>query len=170
MALVMRNMVKDYINVTPGVAEPTWTGMFTGFTAIDENANVQTDTKTYVSDAAGTTNILRVEPTFPFTTDVYTDQAAVMYLHDLFRNQKVGSDTITDYIRTDYTVDEDGEPVTPTVPARKFSVSVQVDDETGAGGENLVLSGILSQRGNFVDGTFNIDTEEFKPTGVVTPE
>lgn len=164
----MRYMVMDFLNITPKEQVKTYRLMNTGFSQLDEKSSVQTSEKTYIGDKVATSNIKGIKTEFPFSTDIYTDEETVMFVRSIFRNQKTGDECVTTYVRTDISVDGYGVPLQQSgpphlVPAREFSVSVLVDSETGGGGEMLTLSGKLLQRGDFVDGMFNLETGTFVP-------
>ena len=157
----MRYMVMDFLNITPKSGTKSYKLMNTGFSQLDEKLAVQTSEKTYIGDKVATSNIKGARSEFPFVTDVYTDEEAVMFIRGILRNQKTGDECVTTYVRTDILVDEDGIPLGGQVPAREFSVSVMADSETGGGGEPLSISGKLLQRGDFVEGVFDIEVGEF---------
>lgn len=163
MSQILRWAIADYMN-TGTFETPTWSLMGLGFTQLDENPNPKVDEKAYINDKASTKNITGYGATFPFTADVYSDQATIAKLEDIGENQKTGSDAIVEYLRTKFLVNEFGEPLTETVNARKFNVAVEVSGITGAGTEALQIAGNLHQRGDMVPGTFDLTDKTFTPT------
>lgn len=159
---ILRWAVGDYLGT--GTDEtPVFALMGLGFTQLDENLNAVVDEKAYINDKASTKNITGYGATFPFTADVYSDDAAIAELNKIADDQATGSAAIREYIRTKFLVDNNGEPITTTVEARKFNVAVEVTSRTGGGTEALVIAGNLHQRGDFVKGTFDLTTKVFTP-------
>ena len=169
MAQIIRWAVSDYLNVGSESAKQ-WALMGTGFNTIDENPAAQVKETTYVSDKSTTNMITGYKPVFPFDTDIYSEEEAVMKLYDIGRNHRTGKDAQVEYLRTDFTVDEDGTPITNVVDARKFKVSVEVATIEGAGGENMRITGNLNGVGDFVDGTFDLINRVFTPSTPATDE
>ena len=159
---ILRWAVGDYLGTGSGET-PVFALMGLGFTQLDENLNAVVDEKAYINDKASTKNITGYGATFPFTADVYSDDAAIAELNQIADDQATGSAAIREYIRTKFLVNNSGEPVTTTVEARKFNVAVEVTSRTGGGTEALVIAGNLHQRGDFVKGTFDLATKTFTP-------
>ena len=159
---ILRWAVGDYLGTGSG-SSATFSLMGLGFTQLDENLNAVVDEKAYINDKASTKNITGYGATFPFTADVYSDDAAIAELNQIADDQATGTAAIREFIRTSFQVDNSGNPITTTVAARKFNVAVEVTSRTGGGTEALVIAGNLHQRGDFVKGTFNLTTKEFTP-------
>ena len=158
MDAVMRFQVADYLNTSAGGAE-SYALMGIGFNTLDESPNAQTDAKTYISQKAQTATIKSYQPVFAFDSDLIADEAAVMALYDVGRNQKTGADAEKDYVRVELF-----KPVadTPnTFEARRFRVAVEVSSISGEGGGVMKVTGNLNGVGDFVDGTFNTQTKTF---------
>ena len=155
---VQRFMIADYLN-TGTSAAPVWGLCGAGYNSLDENPSAQTDTKIYINDKAATTNIKSYQTVFPFDTDLMRDQPTIMELYNIGRNHLTGGEAERDYVRVELF---QGDETVPNVyPARKFRVAVSVDNFAGAGGETIKVSGNFNSVGDFVDGTFNIETREF---------
>ena len=169
MAQIIRYMVADYLNTGTETA-PEWSLCGTGFNSLDENPNAQVDSKTYISDKAVTKNIIGYETVFPFDIDTFNEQEAIMAIYNIARNQKTGNDAVLEYVRTDFTVDESGVPLTTDVPARKFMVAVEVSEFSGGGGEALKITGNLNGVGDFIDGTFDLINRVFTPSTPASDE
>lgn len=156
----LRWMYADYLD-TSTTDSPVYSLMGLGFTQLDENPNAVVDEKAYINDKAKTKNITGYGASFPFTSDVYTDEMAITTILAIGEGQLTGSNAIRKYIRTKFLVDANGDPITTSVQARLFNVTVEVTGITGAGTESLVVAGNLHQRGDFVPGTFNLSTKAF---------
>ena len=95
MEAVMRYNVADYLSTGEG----TFALMGVGFNTLDENPTAQKDAKTYINQKAQTTQIKSYQPTFPFDTDLISDEEAVMAIYDIGRNQKTGEDAELEYVK-----------------------------------------------------------------------
>lgn len=156
MNKVIRYMIADYLNTGTDSTE-TYSMMGAGFTALDENPSAKVDKTAYISDRSASGSITGYENKFAFDTQLISDDAAVKYLYNVARNQKVGEEAETDYVRVDlYETAESG-----AYPARKFRVAIEVTGITGAGTEIVRVAGNLHQVGDFVEGTFDPGTKTF---------
>lgn len=160
MALAIRQAFADYIN-TSTTETPSWSLCGTGFTQLDESPNAQMESKVYIHQKEASPTITRYEPVFPFTTELWSDDDAIKMIYNIARNRLVGEAAQVEYLRTDLLIDENGEPITTTVPARKFIVAVEVSDISGEGGEAISVSGNFNQVGAFVEGDFDISSKTF---------
>lgn len=160
MALAIRQAFADYIN-TSTTENPSWSLCGTGFTQLDESPNAQMESKVYIHQKEASPTITRYEPVFPFTTELWSDDDAIKMIYNIARNRLVGEAAQVEYLRTDLLIDENGEPITTTVPARKFIVAVEVSDISGEGGEAISVSGNFNQVGAFVEGDFDISSKTF---------
>lgn len=158
MDAVMRYQVADYL----ATGDDKFALMGVGFNTLDENPTAQKDAKTYINQKAQTTQIKSYQPTFPFDTDLISDEEAVMAIYDIGRNQKTGEDAELDYVRVElFKPVADQENV---FEARKFRVAVEVANITGEGGGIMKVTGNLNGVGDFVAGTFDTTTKTFTAT------
>lgn len=158
MDAVMRYQVADYL----ATGDDKFALMGVGFNTLDENPTAQKDAKTYINQKAQTTQIKSYQPTFPFDTDLISDEEAVMAIYDIGRNQKTGEDAELDYVRVElFKPVADQENV---FEARKFRVAVEVANITGEGGGIMKVTGNLNGVGDFVPGTFDTTTKTFTAT------
>lgn len=160
---VMRYQVADYLGTVDDKGATTYALMGVGFNTLDENPSAQTEGKTYINQKAQTSQVKGYQPSFPFDTDLIKDEAAVMALYEVGRNQLTGAAAEKDYVRVELF-----EPVASkenTFKARRFRVAVQVDAVAGAGGEAIKVTGNLMGVGDFTDGEFNTATKAFTEAG-----
>lgn len=168
MALAIRHAFADYINT--GTSEnKVWSLCGTGFSQLDESPNPQVESKVYIHQKEASPSITRYEPVFPFETEFWNDQAAILKMYEIARNRKVGSEANVEYLRTDLLIDADGKPVEETVAARLMICAAEITDISGEGGEAITLSGNLNQVGAFTEGTFNLKTRVFTPKPEMVP-
>ena len=156
MNKVIRYMIADYLNTGTDSTE-TYSMMGAGFTALDENPSAKVDKTAYISDRSASGSITGYENKFAFDTQLISDDAAVKYLYNVARNQKVGEEAETDYVRVDLYETAQSS----AYPARKFRVAIEVTGITGAGTEIVRVAGNLHQVGDFVEGTFDPSTKTF---------
>ncbi len=158
MNKVIRHMIADYLN-TGTAGKEEYALMGAGFSALDENPSAKVDKTPYINDRSTSGSIVGYENSFAFDTQFISDEAAIKFIYDIARNQKVGAEAETDYVRVDlYETASAG-----AYPARKFRVAVEVSGITGAGTEIVKVAGNLHQVGSFVEGTFNTETKTFTP-------
>lgn len=155
---VIRHMIADYLNTGIGQTQ-AYSLMGTGFLTLDENPAAKIDKTAYINNKSASGTITGYETTFPFDTQLISDEAAVKAIYDVARNQKTGTEAELDYVR----VDLYAEAVSGAYPARKFRVAVEVTGVTGAGTEIVKVAGNLHQVGDFVEGSFNTQTKTFTP-------
>lgn len=160
MAMMIRQAFADYINTGTDTTK-VWSLCGTGFTKLDESPNPQIESKVYIHQKEASPSITRYEPVFPFETELWNDEEAIMKIYDIARNRKVGKDAEIEYLRTDLLVDEAGVPITASVDARMMTVAVEVTDIAGEGGNAVVISGNFNQVGSVVEGTFDLSTKTF---------
>ena len=155
MDAVMRYQVADYLNTAKSGTESFATPL------ISSERIFPADSKTYINQKSQTSTIKSYQPAFAFDSDLIADEAAVMALYEIGRNQLTGADAERDYVRVELF-----KPVaeTPnTFEARKFKVAVEVSSISGEGGGVMKVTGNLNGVGDFVDGTFNTETRKFTP-------
>ncbi len=170
MAMAIRQAFADYINTGTSDTK-VWSLCGTGFSQLDESPNPQVESKVYIHQKEASPSITRYEPVFPFETELWTDEAAILKIYNIGRNRSVGADAEVEYLRTDLLVDADGNPITTTVTARLMTVSVEVTDISGEGGNAITVSGNLNQVGAITEGIFDIASRTFvagKAAGVLT--
>lgn len=155
MDAVMRFQVADYLST----GENEFSLMGVGFNTLDENPTAQKDGKTYINQKAQTAQIKSYQPTFPFDTDLISDEKAVMAIYDIGRNQKTGAEAELDYVRVELFKPVSGKE--NVFEARKFKVAVEVSNITGEGGGIMKMTGNLNGVGDFVAGTFDTTSKTF---------
>ena len=73
--------------------------MGTGFNSLDESPSAQVDSKIYINEKSSTKEITGYETVFAFDTDLIADEDAVEFIYDIGRNQKIGTEAQTSYVR-----------------------------------------------------------------------
>ena len=162
MAKVIRYQIADYLETKAGTGDDN-TGainslMGLGFLTLDENPSAKVETTAYINNRSASGTITGYETVFPFDTQLVSDEAAVKYIYEIARNQKTGADAETFYYRVDLF---EGNGEGKSFPARRFRVAVEVTGITGAGTEVVRVAGNLHQVGDFVPGTFDVESKTF---------
>ena len=158
MNKIIRYQIADYLNTSKSGAG-NYALMGAGFSALDENPSAQVDKTAYISDRSVSGTIIGYENSFAFDTQLIADDEAIKFIYDIARNQKTGGEAEAEYVRVEVFDNESGT----SYPARKFRVAVEVTGITGAATEIMRVAGTLHQVGNFVDGTFDIQSKTFTP-------
>lgn len=156
MNKIIRYQIADYLN-TGSSGSDNYALMGAGFSALDENPSAQVDKTAYISDRSVSGTIIGYENSFAFDTQLIADDDAIRFIYDIARNQKTGGEAEAEYVRVEVFDNEGGT----SYPARKFRVAVEVTGITGAATEIMRVAGTLHQVGNFVDGTFDIQSKTF---------
>ena len=153
--MAQRFQFADFYKI-PGTS--TFELMGVGFTTLDENPSAQTDEKIYIHEKSTTTTVKSYQTTFPFEADMIETEEILKDIYDIATRHATGSDAVREYVRVEL-----WQPGTTagTFTARKFMVSVQVDDIAGEGGEVVVMSGNLNGMGDPVEGVFDPATKTF---------
>lgn len=130
----------------------------TGFTELNESPSAQTTSKRYINQSSSTQSVTGYEWSSSFNTDQIASDKAIEYIRDIGEMQKTGADTETEYL----IVDLDKPAATEgAFRARQFKVAVAVDSFDDNDGE-LGISGSFLGQSDPVEGTFTVDTKEFK--------
>lgn len=151
---IIRYMRGDYIGKTDSALNLLGFGVV----QLDENPTATIDSTAFINDKSVSGTVTGYANVFPFDAQIVSDEAAIMDIYEIGRNQKTGADAQRTYIA----VDLYASPTTNTsYPARKFIVSVEVSGVTGAGTNVMHVTGNLHQVGNFVEGMFDTSTKTF---------
>ena len=154
---VQRYKIADYIN-TGTAAAPVWAFCGAGFNTLDENPRAQVDMKTYINDKNATATVKSYQTSFPFDTDLMSNDGAIKKLYGIGRNELTGADAELEYVRVELFETAVGNKF----PARKFTVAVEVTGMSGSGGETVHVAGNLNSVGDFINGTFDTTQKKFE--------
>lgn len=148
---LIRNQIADYLEVD-GKLELCGIG----FTKLDESPGAQSDSTTYINEVTSSADIIGYETEFSYEFDAVPSQKALYALWKDGRNHHTGADAQHTYVRVELF-----NPIgTRTAEkaeytARRFTVSNEVSDFTGSGGEKISASGTLHAVGDPVFGKFD---------------
>lgn len=148
----------DYYNLGTK-EEPKWTLMGTGFTSLDEKPSAQSESKIYINDRTASTRVKSYQTSFPFSADAVMSDEIIEDIYNIATKRATGFSSEREYVRAELWRSADNQADVFT--ARKFSVSVQIDSISGAGGEAVVIGGSLNALGDPEDGCFDVTTKTF---------
>lgn len=158
---LIRNKIADYLDCGTGT-EPDFRLMGIGFTQLDENPNAQSESTTYINEVTAQADITKYETEFPYNSDFIPDQKPVIKLYNDGRDHHVGSEAQHTYVRVDlWNSVGDVTDTKAEYKARRFTVSNEVSDITGEGGNKIQVSGTLKAMGDPVQGKFDVIARTF---------
>lgn len=154
---LIRNKIADYLEVN-GKLELCGIG----FTKLDESPGAKSDSTTYINEVTSSADIIAYETEFPYEFDAIPSQKALYSLWKDGRDHHTGEDAQHIYVKVEL-FNPIGTPSAESAEftARKFVVSNEVSDFTGAGGEKISASGTLHAVGDPIPGKFDTVTKEF---------
>lgn len=154
---LIRNKIADYLEVN-GKLELCGIG----FTKLDESPGAKSDATTYISEVTSSADIIAYETEFPYEFDAIPSQKALYTLWKDGRDHHTGEDAQHTYVKVEL-FNPIGTPTAETAEftARKFVVSNEVSDFTGAGGEKISASGTLHAVGDPIHGKFDTVAMKF---------
>lgn len=150
---LLRNMIADYLEVEGNLE---LCGI--GFTKLDESPGAQSDSVTYINETTTSSDIVGYETEFPYEFNAVPSQKALYALWKDGRDHHTGDDAKHTYVRVDL-FNPIGTAAEYT--ARQFTVSNEVSDFTGEGGQKISASGTLHAAGDPVQGKFDTVTKTF---------
>ena len=151
-----RRQQADYIETAPGSENSAIALCGTGFKTLDEKPTAQTKSRRYINEKGNSNSVSGYDWSMAFDIDQILEQAAVEFIVKVAEEELIGEDAETNYYRVDLDKkNEDG-----SYHAKKRRVVVAVSDFTNDDGE-LGCTGNFLSAGDWVEGTFNIETKKF---------
>lgn len=158
---VMRYMLQEYYGVpAANGGEVTYHYMNKGFTQLNEDGNVQTETEAYIGDKNATPSITGYENSWAFEAQYIHGDPVCEDIRDIGLHQQTGADVEREMISIDLM-----QPGTTegTYKARKFKVAVATTPPQGEPRAVAMMSGTIHQLGDLQVGTFDPATKTFTP-------
>lgn len=156
-AALLRNAIADYAEI-----DGTYELMGTGFTALDESPNAQTDSETYINESTASTDITGYETEFSYESRLIPSQKAIYKLWKMGRDHATGTDAQLKYVRVElFNPIGEATEAAAEFTARLFTVANEVSDNSGAGGEKISVSGTLHAVGDPIQGKFDTVSKKF---------
>lgn len=123
----------------------------TGVTTSKVNMNPKTTEEQYIHEDVATTTLDAYAPTLPVEMTAYADDSVFAFVKALYNAEAVGSDANTDIVEVDLYASSSASKW----PARKHSVSVQIDDYGGDAGAPAKINFTFNYMGAQTPGSFN---------------
>lgn len=146
----MRDMLRHYFNIGT-LAAPKWVLLGDGITSMTEEFNPESDTKQYINQKNGTTNLKSYTPSISVEREYISDDLQE-WMNEKIKTLPTGTQAISEYVRINLLdTPQDGK-----YPAVKRKCTYQFDSIGGDAGSELVSSMTLGGVGDGVQGTFDI--------------
>lgn len=148
---LIRNMIADYLEVN---GKMELCGI--GFTKLDESPGAQSDNTTYINETTSSADIIGYATEFPYEFDAVPAQKALYTLWKDGRDHHTGEAAQHTYVRVElFNPISTPSKTAAEYTARQFTVSNEVSDFTGDGGQKINASGTLHAVGDPVFGKFD---------------
>ena len=137
---------------------PQWVLINEGITDFTNSLNPETETRQYIADKTAREKTKSYQPSYAYSGLLNDEDPFSEWLYNLSADQKLN--TKVKIVSVD-TWDETGSGI---FTARMAQYNVIPDnDGSGAGGDDLNLSGTISQDGDLVKGTWDSAAKTFTP-------
>lgn len=145
-----REILRHYFNI--GTLEtPKWIMLGDGITSLTEEFNPENETKHYIHQKNGTTNVKSYTPSISVEREYISDELQA-WIDEKIKVLPTGSSAVSEYVRVN--IMEKGTD--GVYPAVKRGCSYQFDSVGGDAGSELVNSMTLGGRGDGIQGTFDV--------------
>lgn len=154
-----REILRHYFNI--GTLEaPKWVLLGDGITSLTEEFNAESETKQYINQKNGTTNIKSYTPSIKVEREYMNDDLQD-WINEKIKILPTGSQAISQYVRVNIL----DTPVSGAYPAVLRKCSYQFDNVGGEAGAALLNSMTLGGVGDGILGTFDVTdgAEKWKP-------
>ena len=146
----MRDMLRHYFNIGT-LAAPKWVLLGDGITSLTEEFNPESDTKQYINQKNGTTNLKSYTPSISVEREYISDDLQE-WMNEKIKTLPTGSNAISEYVRINLLdTPQDGK-----YPAVKRKCTYQFDSPGGDAGSEWVNAMTLGGVGDGIQGNFDI--------------
>lgn len=154
---LIRNMIGDYLEVS---GKMELCGI--GFTKLNESPGAQSDSTTYINETTSSSDIIGYETEFPYEFDAIPSQKALFTLWLDGRDHHTGDAAQHTFVKVDL-FNPIGTPseAAAEYKARMFTVSNEVSEFSGDGGQKIIASGTLHAVGDPIFGKFDTVSMKF---------
>jgi len=141
------------------VVQANWSDIELGtvISEMGESSNPTENEKQYIHQKSKTIKVTGFSNEFPITQDLVKNEVVSEYMYNIFRNRKTGSDAMIDHYIVELWNPTNTEGV---YKARKITQTVEIEEKSAPAGEQVNFNGSL-KGGEFIDGTFNVNTKAF---------
>ena len=154
----MREKLMHFINISNTSSTTSYVLIGDGVTSLTEEFNPESETKQYIHEANGTTNIKSYTPSIQIEKEYIKDEALQNWVNEKVKDLPIGSDAITSYVRINVF---DTTSASNVYNAVWRKCSYQIDSVGGDAGSELMTGLTLGGIGDGVKGTFNVSTKVF---------
>ncbi len=152
----MREKLMHFFNIGTESA-PKYVLLGDGITSLTEEFNPESETKQYINQSNGTTNVKSYTPSISIEKEYIKDDELQGWINEKIKILPTGSQAQSDYIRINIL-----EAATEgAYPAVKRKCTYQFDSIGGDAGSELMNSMTLGGVGDGIQGTFNVATRTF---------
>ena len=155
----MREVLRHYFNIGTEAA-PEYVLLGDGITSLTEEFNPESETKQYINQANGTTNVKSYTPSISVEKEYIKDDDLQDWINEKVKTLPTGSSAQSDYIRINILETQ----TEGTYPAVKRKCTYQFDNIGGDAGSELMNTMTLGGVGDGIQGTFDVKTSTFTPT------
>lgn len=153
---VKRSEFRTFLN-TGTTVTPIWSLIGAGVTTGAINYNPQTVEEVYIHQDSGTTEIQSYKPSMPVEATAIKGDAAYDFVDTIRKSRKILTNAHAEVVN----VWLYEAAVAGAYPAERQSVSIQIDDFGGDGGQAAKINYTINYLGDPVLGTFNPTTLAF---------
>lgn len=154
----MREKLVHYFNIGTD-SKANYVLLGDGISSLTEEFNPETDTKQYINQANGVTNVKSYTPSIGIEKEYIKDEELQNWINEKIKILPTGSAAESDYIRINL-LEKGTEGVYPAV---KRKCTYQFDSIGGDAGAELMNNMTLGGIGDGIQGTFNVKTKTFTP-------
>lgn len=144
---------------TGSVGTPVWSRIGDGVTSAEVNYNPETSKVVYIHQDSGNTEVESYSPTLPLEAELAVGDPVLDLIDGLRQSRATLSEAHKELLMV-YLYET---PVAEAYPAERQSVSVQIDNYGGEGGQSVKVKFTLNFRGDAIKGTYNPTTGTFTP-------
>lgn len=164
-----RNILLTYVDINQtssveSIQTASFKLMGEGIEELTQTYNAETETKQYIHQASGTTDLKSYAPTISISQEAIEDDDAYTFFDEKIRRPRsVGKASETFIVNVEGTYE--GKEVTGTTfPAELQRVSISIDDYGGSASDGLSIGYTLNYRGDSIWGTWNATEEKWTNT------
>jgi len=152
----MREKLMHFFNIGT-TAAPEYVLLGDGITSLTEDFNPESETKQYINQGNGTTNIKSYTPSISVEKEYIKDDDLQDWINQKIKTLPTGSSAISDYVRINILE----AAVAGAYPAVKRACSYQFDSIGGDAGSPLVSAMTLGGVGDGIQGKFDVTAKTF---------
>ena len=156
MAKIKRSEVMTFMNVNPS-GSASYKLIGEGVTAGSIEYNPKTAEETYIHEDSATISVESYAPSLPVEATAVSGDDVFEFIDGLRVARAVLDDAETDIVNV--WAYESGGPT--AYPAEKQTVSIQIDEFGGDGGQSVKINYTINFIGDPIPGTFNANTGAF---------